>query len=72
MALCEWPSLRYHAVVKRHDWLQSAFAFASGAVAYYLWTLYRVDVPLDGLSVALQGVSDAVTDWVHRTRAAMR
>jgi len=58
--------------VKQHDWLQSAFAFASGAVAYYLWTLHRVDVQPGSLALALQAVTEAVGDWVHRMRAAVR
>jgi len=58
--------------VKHHDWLQSAFAFASGAVAYYLWTLHRVDVQPAGLALALHEISEAVGDWVHRLRAALR
>jgi len=58
--------------VKQHDWLQSAFAFASGAVAYYLWTLYRVDVPADGLTLAFQEVTEAVGGWIQRLRAALR
>jgi len=58
--------------VKQHDWLQSAFAFAAGAVAYYLWTLYRVDVPLDGLTVAFRDINEAVGAWIHRLRATLQ
>lgn len=72
MRLCEWQSLMYHGRVKQHDWLQSAFAFASGAIAYYLWTLHPMDVRPDWLVLSVHEVGDAVGDWVRRVRAAFR
>lgn len=56
--------------MKQHDWLQSALAFASGAVAYYLWTVYRAEVQPAGLLQAVTDMKQGVAAWVHGVRRA--
>ena len=58
--------------MKQHDWIQSAFAFASGAVAYYLWTVYRADIQPEGMLQAVNDMQRNVAAWVHSVRAPFR
>lgn len=62
----------YSRRMKRQDWLQAAFALASGATAFVLWTAYQVDFRADALAAAARTLAADLADWVHRTRAMFR
>lgn len=58
--------------MKRQDWLQAAFALASGATALALWLAYQTDFHADALGAAFGSLAEDFGDWVRRTRQAFR